>query len=149
MKVPRSMFALAIVFAAAAPRAWATGDLHGTIQARENQWSAAFNAGKAADVAAIYGENAVFVAPGSMPVRGRAEIGKVVPAFMTRIRDVKLTADEVRPLGSHYALEIGHTDYLSVAEDGKTSPAVDNYVVVWHQAKDGIWYYESDIFNSR
>ena len=46
-------------------------------------------------------------------------------------------------------LEIGHSEYQAVGKDGTLSPGVDNYVVVWRKAEDGVWYYVTDIFNSR
>lgn len=47
------------------------------------------------------------------------------------------------------AVEIGHSEYTSVAEDGSTSPAEDDYQVVWHKGADGVWRYVTDMFNSR
>jgi ketosteroid isomerase-like protein len=62
---------------------------------------------------------------------------------------MKFVADEVRPMGPEHAVEIGHSQYEGRDADGNWSPGTDNYVVVWHKSKDGVWYYVTDIFNSR
>ena len=149
MKRQMMVFVLAALFATSAQESFAADALQQAIQAREDQWSAAFNAHDASGLAAIYGEDAVLLPPGSMPVKGRAETGKTLASLFPRIRDLKLVADEVRPLGADHAVEIGHSEYQAVGKGGKLSPAADNYVVVWHKATDGVWYYVSDIFNSR
>jgi uncharacterized protein (TIGR02246 family) len=142
-------FMLAVVFAITAQTSYGADTLQKAIQAREDQWSAAFNAHDADKVAAIYADDAVLLAPGSLPVRGHAEIAKKATSFFSQLRDLKLIADEVRPLGADHAVEIGHSEYQAVGADGKLSPGVDNYVVVWHKANDGVWYYVTDIFNTR
>jgi uncharacterized protein (TIGR02246 family) len=144
-----TVLSIAALVAAPAQKSFAGETLHQVIQAREDQWSAAFNAHDASAVAAIYGEDAVLLPPGSPPVRGRGEIGKTLASLFPQIRDLKLVADEVRPLGDDHAVEIGHSEYQAVDEDGNASPQVDNYVVVWRKATDGVWYYVTDIFNSR
>lgn len=123
--------------------------LKAAIQARENEWAAAFNAGDAKAVSMIYGEDAVLVPPGSEPVRGREAIAAALANFFPIIDDLALVADEVRPLGDRHAVEIGHSEYMSIGTDGARTPAIDNYVVVWHKGDDGVWRYVSDIFNSR
>ncbi len=149
MKREVMVFVLAAAFAASAQQSFAADTLQQAIQERQDQWSSAFNAHDENALAAIYAEDAVLVPPGSMPVKGRAEIGKTLASLFPEIRDIKLVADEVRPLGADHAVEIGHSEYQAVGKDGKLSPAVDNYVVVWRKAKDGVWYYVTDIFNSR
>jgi uncharacterized protein (TIGR02246 family) len=149
MKREVKVFVLAALLATAAQESFAADPLHQTIQEREDQWSAAFNAHDEAGLAAIYAEDAVLLPPGSMPVKGRSEIGKVLASLFAQIRDIKLVADEVRPLGADHAVEIGHSEYQAVGKDGKQSPTADNYVVVWQKADDGVWYYVTDIFNSR
>ena len=63
--------------------------------------------------------------------------------------DLSLVTDEVRTLGENYAVEIGHSAYQALSEDGKTSAGSDNYEVVWHRGEDGVWHYVTDMFNSR
>jgi uncharacterized protein (TIGR02246 family) len=129
--------------------AWAGDPLQSAIQERENQWAAAFNANDAAALAAIYEVDAVLVPPGMEPVTGREAIAKVLEDLFPTLQDLALVTDEVRPLGDDHAVEIGHSTYQAVAADGSLSPATDNYMVVWHKGKDGVWSYVTDIFNSR
>lgn len=149
MKRGVMVLVLAALLATSAHESFAADPLQQAIQEREDQWSAAFNAHDEAGLAAIYVEDAVLVPPGSMPVKGRSEIGKTLASLFPQIRDLKLVTDEVRPLGAEHAVEIGHSEYQAVGKDGKLSPTADNYVVVWQKAKDGVWYYVTDIFNSR
>lgn len=129
--------------------AWAEDSLKEAIQAREDQWSAAYNANDATALAAIYEEDAILVPPGMEPVVGREAIAKTLAGLFPTLKNLALVADEVRPLGEDHAVEVGHSTYQAVAKDGSLSPGVDNYVVVWHKGKDGLWMYVTDVFNSR
>jgi hypothetical protein len=80
--------------------------------------------------------------------RGRDAIARFRPAVPT-LRDLALITDEVRPLGEGHAVEIGHSTYQAVAADGSLTAGTDNYVVVWHRGKEGVWSYVTDIFNQR
>jgi len=120
-----------------------------TIQQLENNWAAAYNANDIAGVLSFYEEDAVLVAPGAPPARGHEAIGDVIRSLFPALVDVTLVTDEVRRLGSDHAVEIGHSTYYSVAEDGKKSPGSDNYQVVWHRGEDGVWRYTTDMFNAR
>ena len=93
MKREVMVFVLAALFATSAQESFAADTLHQAIQEREDQWSAAYNAHDVDSLAAIYGEDAVLVPPGSMPVRGRSEIGKTLASLFPLIRDLKLVAD--------------------------------------------------------
>jgi uncharacterized protein (TIGR02246 family) len=124
-------------------------DLRAAIQARENEWAAAFAAKDVAGVAAIYEEDAVLLPPGMEPANGRAAIAAVLEKIMPAFADLALIADDVRPLGDGYAVEIGHSTYQAIGADGSKTPGSDNYVVVWHKGADGVWRYVSDIFNQR
>jgi len=130
-------------------QAMADESLRDTIESREDQWSAAYNANSKADLGAFYEQGAVLIPPGSPPVHGRAAIADFLSTLFPTLEDLKLVVDEVRPLGSDHALEIGHSEYYAVAEDGSRSPTVDDYQVVWHKGEDGVWRYVTDMFNAR
>ena len=139
---------LALVILASGP-AIAGESLRDTIQAREDSWSAAYNANSKDGLGAFYEEDAVLIPPGSPPVRGRAAIAETLGTLFPVLVDMKLVADDVRPLGPDYAVEIGHSEYMAIAEDGSRTPGVDNYEVLWHKGEDGVWLYVTDMFNSR
>ena len=123
--------------------------LKDVIQAREDAWSAAYNANDAAAIGAIYEEDAVLILPGGEPINGRAAIEEALASFFPVLKDLSLMADDVRPLGENHAVEVGHGDYMAVGEDGTLTPTSINYVVVWHKGDDGVWRYATDIFNPR
>ena len=140
---------VAFVFSSLSLPALAGDSLKDIIQAREDAWSAAYNANDAAALGAIYVEDAVLVPPGMKPVHGRAAIEEALAGLFPALKDVKLVTDAVRPLGDNYAVELGRAEYKAVGEDGSMTPVTDDYVVVWHKGEDGVWYYVNDMFNAR
>ena len=128
---------------------FAQESLKETIQDRENQWAAAYNAHDVEQLVQIYEADAVLIPPGQRPVSGRAAIGEAFLALFPIITDLSLVADEVRALGDNYAVEIGHSVYQAVAADGSLQPTSDDYQVVWHKGQDGVWRYVTDMFNAR
>jgi uncharacterized protein (TIGR02246 family) len=123
--------------------------LKATIQERENQWSAAYNANDVERLLTFYEVDAVLIPPGSPPVTGHEAIGSVLESLFPVLTELSLVVDEVRPLGEDHAVEIGRALSTSVAEDGTKTAVNDNYQVVWHRAEDGVWRYQTDMFNAR
>jgi len=148
MKKVLLVTALVLVVLAPGP-AMAGESLQDTIQAREDEWSAAYNANSKERLGAFYEEDAVLIPPGSPPVHGRTAIADTLSTLFPQLQELKLVTDEVRPLGPDYAVEIGHSEFTAIAEDGSKSPGIDDYQVVWHKADDGVWRYVTDMFNSR
>jgi uncharacterized protein (TIGR02246 family) len=149
MTVKKVLLATTLALIILAPGLTMAGEaLQDTIQSREDEWSAAYNANSKERLGAFYEEDAVLIAPGSPPVHGRIAIADTLSTLFPQLQDLKLVADEVRPLGPDHAVEIGHSEYTAIAEDGSKSPGVDNYQVVWHKGDDGVWRYVTDMFNS-
>lgn len=82
--------------------ALAGGSLKDTIQAREDAWSAAYNANDATAIGLIYEEDAVLIPPGMEPINGRAAIADALSGFFPVLKDISLIADDVRPMGEAY-----------------------------------------------
>ena len=122
--------------------------LRDTIQSREDEWSAAYNANSKDGLAAFYEEGAVLIPPGSPPINGRAAIAEFLSTLFPQLKNLKLVTDEVRSLGPDHAVEIGHSEYSAIGEDGSRSPGIDDYQVVWHRGDDGVWRYVTDMFNA-
>lgn len=120
-----------------------------TIQERENGWSAAYNAHDTDRLVAFYESDAILIPPGSPPATGHEAIGNVLSSLYPSLTDLALIVDEVRPLGTHHAVEIGHSTYTVTGENGQLVPGSDNYQVVWHRSEDGVWRYVTDMFNAR
>ena len=122
--------------------------LRDTIQSREDEWSAAYNANSKDGLGAFYEDGAVLIPPGSPPINGRIAIAEFLSTLFPQLKNLKLVTDEVRSLGPDHAVEIGHSEYSAIAEDGSSSPGIDDYQVVWHRGDDGVWRYVTDMFNA-
>jgi uncharacterized protein (TIGR02246 family) len=144
----RNILPAAVVSVLAVQCAYADG-LKETIQAREDQWSAAYNAHDADALGLFYEEDAVLVPPGMAPVHGRAAIAATLAGLFASLHDLALITDEVRPIGDDWAVEIGHSTYRASQPGGATTDGIDNYQVVWHRGSDGVWRYATDMFNTR
>src|SRR6201987_6354597 len=70
-----------------------------TIEKHNDVWTAAFNKGDAAAVAALYTEDAYVLPPGSAMVKGRPEIEAFWHQAAQQMTDAKLTTLDVLPLG--------------------------------------------------
>jgi uncharacterized protein (TIGR02246 family) len=116
-----------------------------TIEKLNDVWTAAFNRGDAAAVAALYTEDAYVLPPGSAMVKGRAAIEAFWRQAAQQMSDAKLTTVDVLPLGRSAAREIG-----TVTLKTKSQPpqeVVGKYVVVWRKiGRD--WKLATDIWNT-
>jgi len=121
--------------------------LRNAIQAREKEWSAAFRAGNAAGVAALYTEDGAQVQPSGDWFQGRNGITKAMQAqfdtlAVTAREDI---TDEVFPAGD-YVVEIGHYSYQGTSKAGnKPRSAAGRYMVLWRKDADGVWRDHRDI----
>ena len=116
-----------------------------TIEKLNDIWSAAFNKGDAAAVAALYTEDAYVLPPGAEMVKGRAAIEAFWRQAAQQMSDAKLTTVDVLPLGRSAAREIG-----TVTLKTKSQPPqeiIGKYVVVWRKiGRD--WKLATDIWNT-
>jgi uncharacterized protein (TIGR02246 family) len=116
-----------------------------TIEKLNDAWTAAFNEGDAAAVAALYTEDAYVLPPGSAMVKGRAAIEAFWRQAAQQMTDAKLTTVDVRPLGRSAAREVG-----TVTLKTKSQPpqeVVGKYVVVWRKVGRD-WKLATDIWNT-
>ena len=116
-----------------------------TIEKLNDAWTAAFNKGDAAAVAALYTEDAYVLPPGSSMVKGRAAIEAFWRQAAQQMTDAKLTTVDVLPLGRSAAREIG-----TVTLKTKSQPpqeVVGKYVVVWRKVGRD-WKLATDICNT-
>src|ERR1700750_2403979 len=116
-----------------------------TIEKLNEVWTAAFNKGDTAAVAALYTEDAYVLPPGSALVKGRAAIEGFWRQAAQQMGDAKLTTVDVLPLGRSAAREIG-----TVTLKTKSQPpqeVVGKYVVVWRKI-GADWKLATDIWNT-
>jgi len=115
------------------------------IQQLNDQWAAAFNAGNAAAVAAMYTQDAYVLPAGAPMVKGRAAIEGLWKQEMTQLSVDKITTLDVKPLGLIAAREIGTATLTTKAQPPQQ--VVIKYAVVW-QREGGRWKLLQDIWNS-
>jgi uncharacterized protein (TIGR02246 family) len=116
-----------------------------TIEKLNDAWTAAFNKGDAAAVAAMYTEDAYVLPPGADMVKGRSAIEAFWRQAAQRMGDAKLTTIDVLPLGRTAAREIG-----TVTLKTKSQPPQEitgKYAVVWRKV-GGKWRLATDIWNT-
>lgn len=120
-------------------------DAEAALEEIPKAWQAAYNAGDAAALAALYAEDAMLLPPGSEPVEGR----EAIQAFWQATMDETPGAtDQLKPSELHVmedmAVELGA--YVSTGPDG-THLDHGKYIVVMTPTDDG-WKIARDIWNS-
>jgi uncharacterized protein (TIGR02246 family) len=126
-----------------------TAAVKDAIQAREKEWSAAYLAGNAAGVAALYTTDAASIQPTGDWARGRDGIAKTNQAqfdtvAITSREDI---TEEVIPLGD-YIVEVGHYAYQGTHKTSKKPMSgAGRYMVLWRKDADGVWRLHRDIGN--
>ena len=121
--------------------------LRDAIQAREREWSAAYLAGNAAGIAAIYTADAAQVQASGDWVRGTEAITK---AMQVQFDTLAVTAreditEEVIGAGN-YAVEVGHYSSKGTHKTSKAArSAAGRYMVLWRKDADGVWRIHRDI----
>ncbi len=115
------------------------------IQNLNDQFAKSFNTGDIAAVAAHYTEDAVVLPPGAEMVLGRNAILTFWKAATEQIGDLKLTAVDVKPLGSDAAREIG--TFSLRTRGSQPQQVTGKYLVVWEKA-GGDWKIATDIWNT-
>jgi uncharacterized protein (TIGR02246 family) len=123
--------------------------LRNAIQDREHEWSAAFLAGNAAGVAALYTEDGAQVEASGEWRRGRQAI---TAAMQAQFDTLAVTAreditEEVIPAGD-YAVEIGRYSFQGTRKGGhRPLSGAGRYMVLWRKDADGVWRLHRDIGN--
>jgi uncharacterized protein (TIGR02246 family) len=115
-----------------------------TIQALNDKWTAAFDKGDAAAVAAMYTQDAVVLPPGHDMAKGRSAIEAFWKEAAQQVGDAKLVTLDVLPLGPRAAREIGTVTLRTKAQPPQQ--VVAKYVVVWRNV-GGRWLLATDIWN--
>jgi uncharacterized protein (TIGR02246 family) len=148
------LFALAACQASAPPQTTPppppvdVAALKDAIQAREKEWSAAFLAANATDIANLYTEDGATIQPTGEWRRGRPAIAAAMqPQFdsttFTAREDI---TEEVIPVGTDYVFEVGHySSSGTLKAGGAPRSASGRYVVLWRKDADGVWRLHRDL----
>lgn len=123
----------------------ATAQDKATIQSLNDQFAKAFNTGDIAAVADHYTEDATVLPPGAEMVMGRNAILAFWKSAAEQIGDIKLTAVDVKLLGSNAAREIG--TFSLRTRGSQPQEVTGKYVVVWEKVGTD-WKLATDIWNS-
>jgi uncharacterized protein (TIGR02246 family) len=118
------------------------------VEAANAKFREAVRLGKAADIAALYSDDASLLPPHQAAVKGRDNIEAFWRACLEMgVRDAVLTTGEVDLLGDKIR-EIG-TYNLKIWPEGKTAwEDSGKYLVIWRKAADGSIELEADIWNT-
>jgi uncharacterized protein (TIGR02246 family) len=116
-----------------------------TIDKLNDAFVGALGRGDVASVATMYTDDAYLLPPGADLVHGRNDIQAFWTAALDQISDLKLTAVDVRPLGSDAAREVG--TFTAKTKGQAPQDIAGKYVVVW-QKVDGAWKLATDIWNT-
>jgi len=115
-----------------------------SIEKLNDAFCQAFNKGDMASLSKMYTDDAYLLPPGAPMMRGRDDIQKYWTAGGEQVGDLKLTTEDVKPLGTDVAREIGT---FSVKTKGQQQQeATGKYVVLW-QKVGGEWKLATDIWN--
>ncbi len=115
------------------------------IQTLNDKFAAVFNSGDFAAVASHYTEDAVLLPPGAAMAKGRSAIQSFWKGAAEEISDLKLTAIDVKPLGTEAAREIG--SFTLKTKGQQAQEVVGKYVVVWQKVGNE-WKLATDIWNT-
>src|SRR5271165_6117285 len=108
-----SAIALCAVLAMAGP---ARAQTAAAIQKLDDAWSAAFNNGDAAAVAAMYADDAYVLPAGHDMVKGRAAIAAFWKGAAQQLGNARLVVVDVLPLAPRAAREIGTFSFETKAQ---------------------------------
>ena len=118
-----------------------------SIEAALTVFTAAFNSGDGAGVAALYTDDAALLPPGGQRVDGRAAIQTFWQGGIDGgLTNLTLRAVEVEGNGNA-AYEVGAFSFQVPGEDGQPVTVEGKYIVIWKKGADGAWRLHRDIWN--
>jgi uncharacterized protein (TIGR02246 family) len=123
----------------------AFGQDKATIEKLNDAWTAAFNKGDAAAVAAMYTEDAYVLPPGAELIKGRAAIEGFWRQAAQQMGEAKLTTVDLLQLGPGAAREIGKVTLKTKSQPSQE--IVGKYAVVWLKV-GADWKLATDIWNT-
>ena len=125
----------------------AAEDVRAVIEKGGEAWMAAFNAGDAAGVAALYSETAMLLPPDATQIQGRQAVQDTFQAWIDDgLKDIVFETVEVEASGD-LAYEVGLYSVKVPAENDQMTTATGNFLVVWKKEADGVWRLYRDTWN--
>ena len=137
------MFALVLLALPTAAQAQDKEHAKAALKEMTPKWQAAFNAGDAAGVAALYTKDGVLLPPNSAPVEGREAITAFWAAILETGTTGELTPQQMYGMGEN-AAEVGM--FVLTGADG--SHLDHGHYTLVYEMVDGEWQIASDMWNS-
>jgi uncharacterized protein (TIGR02246 family) len=145
MRLLTPLLCLALLALPSAAMAQGHGGAEAAIHQGTKAWMAAWNAGDAAAIAALYAENGVVMAPGAEPAKGRAAIEGLLKVALEAAGGSKMDIKPMEVMESgDLAVETG--TFAEIAADGSHRDH-GKYMAMWKKV-DGKWTLYRDIWNS-
>lgn len=116
----------------------------------ETEWKQAYEAGDAATLASLYADDAIYMAPYTGAIRGRAAIQTRVAETMGAMSSRQITIERT-DAGASGDLAYGIGTYsLQMGFEGMDEPMSDNgkYVTLSKREADGSWKIYAHIWNT-
>ncbi len=118
------------------------------IEAVVRRWMEAYRSGDAAQLAALYTDDALLLPPDAEMVRGKEGIQQLFGAFMASgVKEINLSIVEVESDGGQFAHEVGTAELVIRPGGQPEMRATGKYVVIWKREGD-TWKLHVDIFNN-
>ena len=118
------------------------------IASANTKFEAAFNAGDAAALAAMYTPDAVVMAPNLKRIEGRTAIRELWQSFFDAgVSDLDLNTIDLTVVGTR-ASDVGTLSLTAPDGKGGRVTAHAKYIVLWQKRGGGEWQLHRDIWNN-
>lgn len=125
----------------------AAEDVRAAIEKASQAWMAAFDAGDAAGIAALYSEDAMLLPPDATQIKGRQAVQETFQGWIDAgFKDIVLETVEVEASGD-LAYEVGSFSVKVPAENDQMVTATGSFLVVWKKGADGVWRMHRDTWS--
>ena len=127
--------------------AWgqAPAEVEAAIAEGNETWQAGWNAADGAAMASVYANNAIVLAPGGEPIKGRAAIQAALDGVLEAAGGSQMAIESLE-LMSHGDVVIDVGSFVETAADGSHKDH-GKYMAVWKKV-GGSWQMVRDIWNS-
>jgi len=149
MKTIRNSCALFLTFATVIAGAVHAADGKQVVETANRQWLAAFNSGKAEALPAMYTTDAILLADGSEPIKGREGIQKYWEgALKMGLKDHTFAPITMKQDGK-VAYQAATWTLMAPKEGGGSTQATGSAVHVLEKQPDGKWLIKVHIYNTK
>jgi ketosteroid isomerase-like protein len=120
-------------------------DPQSSMQAANDQFTAAFNSGDSARLGQLYSEDAVLMPPSSKTIMGKTAVEEYYRTALRSVADSKFTPTDTKTLGDSDVLESG--TFTAKTRGAHPRPITGKFAILWHKAGTD-WKIGLDIWNT-